>query len=78
MNRRGFLGLMPLLAAASPSPAKVSRWDVITVGNLSRNRYWGEADNKAVREVLCLVRPFLRIQEVRTRLEESRACGSKS
>lgn len=53
MNRRHFLGMIPLLAAASSPPSKVSRWDVITVGNLSRNRYWGEADNKAVREVLC-------------------------
>ena len=33
--------------------SKVKRWDVITVGNLSRNRYWGEADTTAVRPVLC-------------------------
>src|ERR1017187_2209384 len=32
---------------------KVKRWDVITVGNLSRNQYWGEANDKAVRKVLC-------------------------
>jgi glyoxylase-like metal-dependent hydrolase (beta-lactamase superfamily II) len=31
----------------------VKRWDVITVGNLSRNRYWGEPDTAAVRSVLC-------------------------
>jgi glyoxylase-like metal-dependent hydrolase (beta-lactamase superfamily II) len=33
--------------------SKVERWDVITVGNLSRNRYWGESDAVAVRSVLC-------------------------
>ena len=53
MNRRSFLGMLPLLAAAAPAPSKVGRWDVITVGNLSRNRYWGEPNDKAVREVLC-------------------------
>src|ERR1043166_1268239 len=33
--------------------SKVKRWDIITVGNLSRNQYWGEANDKAVRKVLC-------------------------
>lgn len=33
--------------------SKVKRWDVITVGNLSRNQYWGEPNDKAVRKVLC-------------------------
>src|SRR5262245_25205011 len=33
--------------------SKVKRWDVITIGNLSRNRYWGEPNDKAVRKVLC-------------------------
>ncbi len=23
----------------------IKRWDVITIGNLSRNRYWGESDD---------------------------------
>jgi len=31
----------------------VKRWDVITIGNLSRNRYWGEGDGKGVRPVIC-------------------------
>jgi glyoxylase-like metal-dependent hydrolase (beta-lactamase superfamily II) len=53
MRRRGFLGIIPVLAAAQTPAAKVQRWDVITVGNLSRNRYWGEANDKAYREVLC-------------------------
>ncbi len=29
------------------------RWDVLTIGNLSRNRYWGESDDRAYREALC-------------------------
>lgn len=28
-------------------------WDIITVGNLSRNRYWGESDDRARRPALC-------------------------
>jgi len=31
----------------------VKRWDVITIGNLSRNRYWGESDVKGVRSAIC-------------------------
>jgi glyoxylase-like metal-dependent hydrolase (beta-lactamase superfamily II) len=33
--------------------SKVQRWDVITLGNLSRNRYWGESDAKGVRAAIC-------------------------
>jgi glyoxylase-like metal-dependent hydrolase (beta-lactamase superfamily II) len=33
--------------------SKVKRWDVVTVGNLSRNRYWGESDDRGVRPTLC-------------------------
>jgi len=29
------------------------RWDVLTIGHLSRNRYWGETDDQAYREPLC-------------------------
>lgn len=29
------------------------RWDVLTIGHLSRNRYWGESDDRAYREPLC-------------------------
>lgn len=29
--------------------SKVKRWDVVTIGNLSRNRYWGESDATPVR-----------------------------
>jgi glyoxylase-like metal-dependent hydrolase (beta-lactamase superfamily II) len=33
--------------------SRVKRWDVITVGNLSRNQYWGEGNERAMRQVLC-------------------------
>jgi glyoxylase-like metal-dependent hydrolase (beta-lactamase superfamily II) len=35
------------------SDSRVQRWDVITIGNLSRNRYWGESDAKGVRAAIC-------------------------
>jgi glyoxylase-like metal-dependent hydrolase (beta-lactamase superfamily II) len=31
----------------------IQRWDVITIGNLSRNRYWGEGEDRPVRPTLC-------------------------
>ena len=37
---------------AGPGAAAI-RWDVLTIGHLSRNRYWGEADDRAYREPLC-------------------------
>ena len=40
-------------SAKGKADSKVKRWDVITVGNLSRNRYWGESNDKAMRKVLC-------------------------
>ena len=33
--------------------SKVKRWDIVTIGNLSRNRYWGENDAKGVRPAIC-------------------------
>ncbi len=33
--------------------SKAKRWDVITIGNLSRNRHWGESDAKGVRAAIC-------------------------
>ena len=30
----------------------IKRWDVVTIGNLSRNHYWGEPDNRALRAPL--------------------------
>ena len=50
----------PTVAAAVPSSplkgkknSKVKRWDVITIGNLSRNRYWGESDAQGLRSAIC-------------------------
>jgi len=31
----------------------IERWDVITIGNLSRNRYWGEGDEVRLRDAWC-------------------------
>jgi glyoxylase-like metal-dependent hydrolase (beta-lactamase superfamily II) len=35
------------------SNSKVTHWDVVTIGNLSRNRYWGESDERALHSVIC-------------------------
>src|SRR5690349_17501276 len=35
------------------SGSKIRRWAVITIGNLSRNWYWGESDAKGIRSVIC-------------------------
>ena len=50
-----------LAAQSTPEPnipearadSKVHRWALITIGNLSRNRYWGESDVKGVRSAIC-------------------------
>lgn len=31
----------------------IQRWDIITIGNISRNRYWGEREDTAYRPALC-------------------------
>lgn len=31
----------------------ILRWDVITIGNISRNRYWGESEEKPLRPAIC-------------------------
>lgn len=33
--------------------SNIRRWDVIILGNLSRNRYRGESDAKVVRAAIC-------------------------
>jgi glyoxylase-like metal-dependent hydrolase (beta-lactamase superfamily II) len=33
--------------------SRVRHWDIITIGNLSLNRYWGESDVKAIHSVIC-------------------------
>jgi glyoxylase-like metal-dependent hydrolase (beta-lactamase superfamily II) len=35
------------------SDSMVTHWDVITIGNLSRNRYWGESDKYAIHKAIC-------------------------
>jgi glyoxylase-like metal-dependent hydrolase (beta-lactamase superfamily II) len=64
LSRAGGLLLAGLDASANASTgtpprwkgrqdSKIARWDVITIGNLSRNRYWGESDAKGVRGAIC-------------------------
>jgi len=53
MRRRQFLGAIPFLAAVHAASATVRRWVIITIGNLSRNRYWGESDEKPLRDAIC-------------------------
>jgi hypothetical protein len=31
----------------------VQRWDIITIRNLSRNRCWGEGDDRVYRSAIC-------------------------
>lgn len=31
----------------------VTHWDIITIGNLSRNRYWGESEERSLHPVIC-------------------------
>jgi glyoxylase-like metal-dependent hydrolase (beta-lactamase superfamily II) len=31
----------------------VKQWDIVTIGHLSRNRYWGESETKPYRPALC-------------------------
>jgi glyoxylase-like metal-dependent hydrolase (beta-lactamase superfamily II) len=33
--------------------SKITHWDVVTIGNLSRNRYWGESEEKSLHAVIC-------------------------
>lgn len=40
------------MAEEGTGPAEF-RWDVLTIGHLSRNRYWGESDDRSYREPLC-------------------------
>ena len=41
------------LSAPATGAGKVARWTVITIGNLSRNRYWGESEAKPLRGAIC-------------------------
>lgn len=33
--------------------SSIKHWDVITIGNLSRNRYWGESDERPLHSAIC-------------------------
>jgi glyoxylase-like metal-dependent hydrolase (beta-lactamase superfamily II) len=33
--------------------SKIIHWDIVTIGNLSRNRYWGESEEKSLHSVIC-------------------------
>ena len=33
--------------------SSIKHWDIITIGNLSRNRYWGESEEKSLHSVIC-------------------------
>ena len=46
------------------------RWDIIVIGNLSRNCYWGEADDRAVRPALCTC-TLIRSESVRLLVDPS-------
>ena len=66
----------------------IVRWDIITIGNISRNRYWGERDEQAYRSAICtctlvtgddfrlLVDPSLQ-DETQMRAELDRRTGCK-
>lgn len=59
----GLLGIAPITYSSEKAgeiiklkgnkESVVNHWDVITIGNLSRNRYWGESDEKAIHDVIC-------------------------
>ena len=65
----------------------VVRWDIVTIGNISRNRYWGEGDDRGVRPAICtctlitgesfrlLVDPSLKDEEqMRAELDRRTGC----
>lgn len=31
----------------------ITTWDLISIGNISRNRYWGESDDQSYRSAIC-------------------------
>jgi glyoxylase-like metal-dependent hydrolase (beta-lactamase superfamily II) len=33
--------------------SRIKHWDIITIGNLSRNRYWSESDDRPLRGAIC-------------------------
>jgi glyoxylase-like metal-dependent hydrolase (beta-lactamase superfamily II) len=43
----------PSLILKGSQNSMIKHWDIITIGNLSRNRYWGESDEKPLRGAIC-------------------------
>src|SRR5438874_5434064 len=43
----------PTIPLKGKKESAVTHWDVVTIGNLSRNRYWGESEAKALHPVIC-------------------------
>jgi len=52
-SRPSFAQPLPAHRWKGAAHSKIKRWDVITLGNLSRNRYWGESDARGVRSAIC-------------------------
>lgn len=50
-NEKGIQATSIKLKGKADSP--VTHWDVVTIGNLSRNRYWGESEEKSLHAVIC-------------------------
>lgn len=48
----------------------IHRWDIITIGNLSRNRYWGEKEDQAYRPALCTC-TLIQTEDVRLLVDPS-------
>ncbi|MHC4110443.1 MAG: MBL fold metallo-hydrolase [Planctomycetota bacterium] len=43
----------PLVTLKGKKESRVKSWHIITIGNLSRNRYWSESDDRGVRAAIC-------------------------
>jgi glyoxylase-like metal-dependent hydrolase (beta-lactamase superfamily II) len=43
----------PSIKLKGRNDSAVTHWDIITIGNLSRNRYWGESEEKSLHSVIC-------------------------
>lgn len=63
VSTAGFFGLSTLMLMPGNKNRKIRlkggknshirSWDIITIGNLSRNRYWGESDEKPIHRAIC-------------------------
>lgn len=49
-DKKGTAGVIQLKGSSNSA---VTHWDVVTIGNLSRNRYWGESEEKSLHSVIC-------------------------